>query len=279
MHGAPDSRVVSRREDLLTWYHSVRRDFPWRHTTDPYRILVSEIMLQQTQAARVVPFYERFVERYPDVDALADADLAEVLSLWKGLGYPSRARRLREAARVITSHGWPDSAAALESLPGVGPYTAAAVASFAFGEHIGVIDTNVRRVVSRWHGVPLSGRRLQQAVDEELAPPADQWNQAVMELGAMVCHPRRPRCADCPVAESCIDPGAYQPPPRQSPFNGSDRQKRGRVLAALVDGGPTDLATVATSTAIGSDRLARVVETLEEDGLVLVEGGRIRLAD
>ncbi|MGZ4168909.1 MAG: A/G-specific adenine glycosylase, partial [Solirubrobacteraceae bacterium] len=132
---------------LLDWYASVARPLPWRETRDPYAILVSEVMLQQTQAARVVPYYHSFLQRFPDAEALAAADPPEVLRLWSGLGYNRRALALQRAAAHVAIHGWPADAAGLQALPGVGPYTAAAVASFAFGEHVAAVDTNWRRVV------------------------------------------------------------------------------------------------------------------------------------
>ena len=226
---------------LVEWYETVKRPLPWRDTDDPYAILVSEVMLQQTQAGRVVAYYERFLARFPDPAALAGAEVAEVLRHWSGLGYNRRAIALQRAAAVVAEHGWPED---LESLPGVGPYTASAVASFAFGAHVPTIDVNWRRVAHR-HGS---------------APPASPTvNQAMMELGATVCTARSRRCGVCPVEVSCA--GRPDPPRVRTAraFEGSDRQLRGRVLAALLAGEPVPPAA------------DRILAGLERDGLVVFD--------
>ena len=180
---------------LLAWYAEHGRDLPWRGTHDPYAILVSEVMLQQTQVARVVPRYLEWIERWPTAEALAAASRAEVLAAWVGLGYNRRALALHAAAAAVARDGWP---ADLRTLPGVGPYTAAAVGSFAFGAQVAAVDTNARRVAERLgHGPPGA-----------LVPPgrAADWNQAAMELGATVCTARAPRCPACPVRTACRYP-------------------------------------------------------------------------
>lgn len=257
---------MSRSEALLAWYRDHARDLPWRKTRDPYRILVSEVMLQQTQVDRVAPRYERFLRRFPTVAALAAAPLADVLDEWSGLGYNSRAKRLHDAARVVDHDGWPTNAAGLRALPGIGPYTAAAVASFAFGEAVAAVDTNIRRVLSRWSGRTLTGRDLEAAAADHLPEDAATWNQAVMELGAVLCRPRSPRCAECPVEDWCTDPTVYEPPPRQAPFEGSRRQLRGAILRALRSG-PTpldDLAHLANGHPVED-----VLTDLTDEGLVV----------
>jgi A/G-specific adenine glycosylase len=190
------------RKRLLAWFERQARDLPWRRTRDPYRIWVSEIMLQQTRVAAVVPYYERFLERFPDVASLARAEESEVLALWSGLGYYSRARNLLRAARMIHESGrFPRSYEELRSLPGVGEYTAAAIASIAFDEPRAVVDGNVRRVLSRMScGAEDPARLAQKLLDRQR--PGD-FNQALMELGAEVCRPRSPRCDVCPVARYC----------------------------------------------------------------------------
>ncbi len=223
-----------RNAALFAWYRTEQRSFPWRGETDPYRILVSEAMLQQTQASRVVPFYNRFVDRFPTVESLAAADLQEVLGLWTGLGYNSRGLRLREAARMIKADGWPTNPAALVELPGVGPYTASAVASFAFGARVPAVDTNLRRVLSRWHGEPLNGATLQSAAVAALGDPASDWNQAMMDLGATTCVSKVPHCGGCPVKDWCSGPTSYTPTPAQGRFEGSARQLRGAIVRSLV---------------------------------------------
>ncbi|HEX8103104.1 MAG TPA: A/G-specific adenine glycosylase [Solirubrobacteraceae bacterium] len=252
---------------LLDWYAAVARPLPWRATRDPYALLVSEVMLQQTQAARVVPYYERFLARFPDAAALAAAPVADVLRAWSGLGYNRRALALRAAAAHVVERGWPADAAGLRALPGVGPYTAAAVAAFAWDEPVAAVDTNVRRVVARLDGTERGPAALAARAQELLGDhPAAVFNQAAMELGATVCTPRRPRCDVCPLAAGCASAGAVAPPAprarRDGPrFEDTDRWLRGRVVAALLAGEPVP---------DGGDagRLARVLAGLERDGLV-----------
>lgn len=196
---------------LIDWYRREQRDLPWRGTDDPYRILVSEIMLQQTRAQTVIPYYERFLERFPDVDALSEAREAEVLTCWSGLGYYSRARNLQRAARAIVAAGrFPSDYDGIRELPGVGPYTAAAVASIAFNAPHAVVDGNVLRVIARLSddgadiGSTKTRARFQRIADDWLDPrDPGEFNQAMMELGATICLPRTPRCLLCPVAEFC----------------------------------------------------------------------------
>jgi A/G-specific adenine glycosylase len=241
-------RLASVVERLLRWYERERRDLPWRRTSDPYAILVSEVMLQQTQVARVVPRHEAWLERWPTVASLAAASLEEVLREWVGLGYNRRAVRLWEAARVVARDGWPER---LEDLPGVGPYTAAAVGSFAFGRQEVALDTNARRVFARlgWPLRPPRGR-------------AAEFNQATMELGARICTARAPRCGECPVREGCAGPGPPAVRGRATErFEDSNRWVRGRVVAALAagEGMPRDVAP---------ERLEPALQGLLRDGLI-----------
>jgi A/G-specific adenine glycosylase len=201
------------RKKLLRWFAEFQRDLPWRHTKDPYRIWVSEIMLQQTRVAAVIPYYERFLEACPEVKALAEAPEEEVLRRWAGLGYYSRARNLQKAARqIVAEHNakFPDTPEKALALPGIGAYTAAAILSIAFGKKLAVLDGNVVRVIARLGAVRgdlRTGSRWQQMqtkADELLAPEAPgDWNQAMMELGATICTPRSPQCLLCPLAEFC----------------------------------------------------------------------------
>jgi A/G-specific adenine glycosylase len=206
-------RRTTVRKKLLAWYAVEARELPWRRTTDPYAILVSEIMLQQTRVDTVLSYYERFLRQFPTVAALAAAPIDDVLKAWEGLGYYRRAHNLHRAARAVMElHGGsiPRSATLLKALPGIGPYTAAAVASIAFHQDEAVLDGNVIRVVSRLFAIPgnpataVTRNALQAASDRLLAPgDACRFNQALMDLGARVCLSRRPRCAECPVAAEC----------------------------------------------------------------------------
>jgi len=269
--GHPDA------EAILSWYAAVRRDLPWRRTTDPYRILVSEVMLQQTQVARVVPYYEAWLERFPDAAALARAAAADVLRQWSGLGYNRRALALQAACEVVTREGWPRTVNGLRALPGVGPYTAAAVASFAFGVQAAAVDTNVRRVIERLdrraRRPPELARRAQALVPQGRA--AD-WNQALMELGATVCTARAPACEACPAA-SCRSQGrpsigatARRSAGERVRFEETNRFVRGRVVAALAAGD-------RVPDGFAPERLERALAGLERDGLVVRDGGAVRL--
>ncbi|MCL6481253.1 MAG: A/G-specific adenine glycosylase [Firmicutes bacterium] len=201
------------RRRLLAWFRRRRRNLPWRSTRDPYRIWISEIMLQQTRVAAALPYYRRFLQRFPSVQALARAPLEAVLRAWSGLGYYNRARNLHRAAKeLLRRHNgkFPRDPGSAQALPGVGRYTAAAVLSIAYGAPLAVLDGNVVRVLARLGAVrgelraPARWRRLEQAAQELLAPDAPGvWNQAMMELGAMVCTPRTPRCGECPLADWC----------------------------------------------------------------------------
>jgi A/G-specific adenine glycosylase len=260
---------------LLEWYAHARRPLPWRFTRDPYAILVSELMLQQTQAARVVPYYERWLERFPTVEALAAAPLRDVLAAWSGLGYNRRAPALHEAARQVAAGGWPP-VDRLTVLPGVGPYTAAAVASFAWDAPVAAADTNARRVIERRDGRRRTPAELARRLAQLLPPErAAQFNQAMMELGATVCRPRRPLCGACPVRPGCrwvgrADRARLDGRGRRIPFEETDRWARGRLLAALVAGEPPP--------ALEPARRERALAGLERDGLVVRgAGGEPRL--
>ncbi len=274
---------AAQRERLIAWYRRARRDLPWRRTRDPYRVWISEAMLQQTRVETVIPYYERFLARFPDVRALASADLDSVLGAWAGLGYDSRARNLRHAAeQVVRDHGGelPRDEAALRALPGVGRYTAGAIRSIAFREPAPIVDGNVARVLAR-----LRGRK--RATDTELwrdaeslarGPRPDLANQALMELGALVCTPRAPRCTRCPVAPACAarasgDPEAFparraRPAPRAaSAVAGVLRRRGGEVLlvrrpARGLLGGLFELPS-----APGNDPRALAAQVLERTGL------------
>lgn len=258
--------IVDRNTALLDWFEVNARDLPWRRTTDPYPVLVSEVMLQQTQVDRVIPKFNMFMDFWPDVASLSTASTNDLLSAWSGLGYNSRALRLRSAAGEVSENGWPDSIRGLERLAGVGPYTAAAIGSISFGFDAPALDTNLRRVLSRWAGEPLTTPQLQEFAFESLGLPAGDWNQALMDLGSSVCTPRNPMCDVCPVAEWCIDPSVYEPPPRQSAFNGSNRQLRGALVRAHLGGEDPYQAGQALSRS--RTEIEDALDGLVTDGLI-----------
>lgn len=201
--------TILDRAALLSWFDAHRRDLPWRLTRDPYSVWVSEIMLQQTQVATVQPYYVRWMERFPTVEALAAAGEQDVLSIWQGLGYYRRCRMLLEGARWVVEHGIPDEVSGWMRVPGVGRYTAGAIVSIAYGKPVPLVDGNVERVFARLEGCELSGPALSReawvwaAKNVDSARPGD-WNQALMELGATVCRPREPLCGSCPLAPDCV---------------------------------------------------------------------------
>ena len=236
-------------------------------------------MLQQTQAHRVVPFFEDFLARYPSPETLAAAPSAEVLAAWSGLGYNRRAIRLRDAARRIAADGWPSDPNELQNLPGIGRYTAAAVACFAFGAQVPTVETNVRRVVNRWYGRVLTGGDLSDAARRELPPArAADWNQAVMDLGATICRPREPRCSDCPVVEWCAGPETYVAPPTQRRFQGSSRQARGAIVRTLINQGSATVNRLSTETDLDPSLLQRALDALVvEEMIEPTEAGTYRL--
>ena len=203
-----NDRLPRLRDDLIDWFERHQRDLPWRRRRDPYAVWLSEVMLQQTQVVTVVPYFERFLERFPTIADLAAAPLDEVLGMWSGLGYYARARNLHRAAAIMAREGIPQTAEALRRLPGLGPYTAAAIATFAFGEAVPVLDGNVARVLCRLEALelpddqthPILKERSERFLDR-LRPGA--FNEAMMELGALICVPGEPRCLVCPVSSHC----------------------------------------------------------------------------
>ena len=272
------------------WWPEVARDLPWRSVRDPWAILVSETMAQQTQVARVVPKWEAFLERLPTPTAAAEAGVAVVVELWDGLGYNRRAVQLHACAVAVAEcHDGdvPDDLEALLALPGVGPYTARAVLAFAFEQDVAVLDTNVGRVLARWSGQSLAPKDAQALADELVPVGAGwEWNQALLDFGAMQCTKRSPACVECPLTFWCSWSGVGPDPAvgsaavstGQSRFEGSDRQGRGRLVAALRSG-PVAGDDLAGAMGWPDDprRARRVAETLIGDGLAVFQEGTWRL--
>ena len=271
--------------EILGWYASHRRDLPWRRPdATPWAILVSEVMLQQTPVARVLPVYEAWLTRWPGPAALAAAPAGDAVRAWGRLGYPRRALRLHATAQILTQrYGGevPASLDALLALPGIGSYTAAAVASFAFGQRQAVLDTNVRRVLARLvngqERPPASPSAAEVRLAGSLLPAqpgrAARWSVAVMELGALVCTAARPDCTSCPVARSCAwrlagSPATIDPRPPGQAYDGTDRQCRGRLLAVLREA--TGPVSAPRLDAVWPDprQRARALDSLVADGLV-----------
>jgi len=271
-------------EPVLGWYAGAARDLPWRRPgTSAWAVLVSEFMLQQTPVARVLPVYEAWLERWPTPAALAAEPSGEAVRAWGRLGYPRRALRLHACAVAITEHHGgevPDTRDELLALPGVGDYTAAAVASFAYGRAHAVLDTNVRRVLGRAVSAaefpPASITRAERDLAETLVPDEhpELWAVAVMELGALVCTATSPRCDSCPILDRCAwhaaGRPAYDGPPRKvQTYAGTDRQCRGRLLAVVRDAeAPVPLARLDAAWADQRQR-SRALAGLVEDGLLV----------
>jgi A/G-specific adenine glycosylase len=292
----PPSDVDAIQDALIEWYERDHREFPWRETDDPYAILVSEVMSQQTQLSRVEDAWHAFLDRWPSTAALAAADRADVVGFWSShsLGYNNRAKYLHEAANQVeeTYDGeFPETPAELSELMGVGPYTANAVASFAFNNGDAVVDTNVKRVLYRAFDVPDDDSVFEEAATD-LLPDGESrvWNNAIMELGGVACG-KSPKCdeAECPWREWCAAyaSGDFSAPdvPEQSSFEGSRRQKRGRVVGALREHGELELDELGPRVRVdyggdtGREWLRDLVGDLESDGLVEVtEAGDDTLA-
>lgn len=271
------------RDAILAWFDASGREFPFRGVEDPYAVLVSETMAQQTQIARASAKWTSFLARFPTVEALAAAAPADVLREWRGLGYNRRALNLQRAARqIVAEHAGrvPTELAALERLPGVGPYTARAVAALAFGQPVGPVDTNVRRVLGRIVGgtTPPTPRELQAAADQ--AVPLDRtgdWTHAVMDLGATICMAARPRCAACPARPWCRYAEKRQAVPQPRTKRGGGRPRfgettrwlRGRLIDLLRDAPPSSWTAITPPIGVhGDDVVARVLDKLAAEGLI-----------
>jgi A/G-specific adenine glycosylase len=312
----PNPRRAALQSLLLRWFAGHARDLPWRHTRDPYRIMVSEIMLQQTQVDRVIPKYHAFLELFPTLEVLAGAPTADVIRAWAGLGYNRRAVNMQRAARVVLERHegqFPSEVAALLDLPGIGPYTAGAIACFAYEQDVAFLDTNIRRVVRRLL-VPAEGSEPTEreliGVAQAIIPIGQGWlwNQAIMELGALICSAASPACWRCPLHELCLDYAARQQADaqaldsfrdaesaqrphkriaekRETPFVGSSRYYRGRVVEALRRAPEgvafTSLGPLVKETYTDSDDnwLQGLIVGLVRDGLVVLEHEWVRLPD
>ena len=274
-------------EALFAWIAPRLRQLPWRETRDPWAVLVSEVMLQQTGVDRVLPKWQLFIETFPSATVCANASLGEILTLWQGLGYPRRARNLHASARrIVEEHGGrvPANLDELLALPGVGPYTARAVLAFAHEVDVAVVDTNIARVLARVNDRRLTASEAQRIADM-MVPEGEAWlwNQALMDLGATLCRPR-PLCDACPLAAMCDWAGEGDDPSigsagvstGQPRFEGSDRQARGRLMKELVSRA-VSIDDVAEVMGRDGQVAARLLGALIDEGLVTRDGSRVRL--
>lgn len=283
----PPGQLVALQSEVLTWTSTRLRQLPWRDTRDPWAILVSEVMLQQTGVVRVLPKWSAFMENFPTPLDCAEAELGDVLRLWQGLGYPRRARNLHSAAREVVTHhhgSVPSDLDALLALPGVGAYTARAIRAFAFEIDSAVVDVNVARILARMTGRRLNAREAQRSADC-LVPEGEAWlwNQAVMDIGAMVCR-SRPQCLQCPLQQWCSWRGEGTDPSvgsagigsTQSRFEGSDRQARGRLIKVL---GERSIDRDEVSSIMQRSEMVaeRLVNALVDEGLIRSDGHTLSL--
>ena len=289
----PFDKTNAFRDHLLTWWQANRRDLPWRQTRDPYRILISEVMLQQTQVDRVIPYYHAWLDAFPTVHELANAPIADVIRLWKGLGYNRRAVNLQRTAQAVVESGgeFPRGVDSLLKLPGIGPYTAGAIACFAFEMDVPFIDTNMRRVLHRvLIGVdvpkPTVNDRAMTELAAKLIPPGDgwNWNQALIEFGALQCTSRKPLCIICPLQMECIArptihtaiaESVRKPNAKPEVFRESNRYFRGRVVDALREREAITFEELGPLVRPGFSEadgmwLLEVVQGLERDGLARI---------
>ncbi len=275
---------------LLLWVRTELRDLPWRNTRDPWHVLVSETMLQQTQVSRVIERYHEFVDRFPTATACADAPTSAVIELWAGLGYNRRAVNLWRCARLVVDEHkgrLPADLDSLLALPGIGPYTARAILAFAFEHDVAVVDTNVGRLLARWSGESLKARQAQTMADA-LIPEGSGWlwNQALFDFAVAICTKRDPDCRACPVADACAWKGVGHDPAvtsagvsgKQSRFIGSERQVRGRIVAALRNG-PLPIEELLALGRANDDEsdVVRIADSLVADGLAVRSAGRLTL--
>jgi A/G-specific adenine glycosylase len=299
MHDADETQqpgLARIRDGLLGWFKEHARDLPWRRTRDPYAILVAEVMLQQTQVDRVLPYYTRFLERFPTVEDLATAATSDVIRIWSGLGYNRRAVNLQRAARAVVDElggTFPDDPAELKKLPGIGAYTAGAIAAFAYERDVAFLDTNMRRVISRViFGTESAGESEALEAAKALVPPGHgwTWNQALMEFGALQCTARRPACIVCPLRHECAAYSTMQfalqvkssrtRQARVEPFESTRRYYRGRIVDALralpedePAGIPLPELGLRVREGFTSEQLPwlrELVDSLQRDGLALV---------
>jgi A/G-specific adenine glycosylase len=294
----------SVQRTLLEWHEEHGLRAPWRESRDPYHCFVAAVMAQQTQMSRVMPSYERFVAAYPTLESLAGSSTGDVIRVWAGMGYNQRAVRLHRAARQIAARGWPNDAASLAEVDGIGPFTAAIIASFAFGQTTACVDTNVRRVLGRLAGdEDIGASDLQRLADASIPGGAPaRWNQAVMDYGARVCRPK-PKCGDCVVARWCDSRDRFLAPRKkvaeervtyrvqrrgkvETPYEGSSRYYRGRVIDLLRElpaGKSLEIrrlpGLLGAAVALSDDETRALVDTLVAHGLAVKRRGRVSLPD
>ncbi len=262
------------QEKILTWYKKNKRELPWRTTQDPWKIIVSEIMLQQTQVDRVIPKYLAFLEKFPTPEACAQGNTSDILKLWQGLGYNSRGLRLKKLAEQYPNI-FPKIPEDLQTLPGIGPYTANAVLAFAFNKDVMVRDTNIERVLSRIKGKQLSNQEI---YNELPKGKSREWYNALMDLGATTCLAKTPKCSLCPVQKECKSPTLQILKAKQSKFKGSWRMYRGKLVRVLTEQKQVSLENARNELQLEQEQFDQLVKELEQEGFIKKEKNMLKLS-
>ena len=256
---------------LLIWYKKNKRNFTWRESRDPWKILLLEVLSQQTQLERANEYYELFISKYPNPESMARKRARTILRDWSGLGYNNRALRLHETSKLIAKHGWEEYKENLSSLPGVGEYTKNAIEAFAYGERVIPVDVNIMRVLRRYHGKNVNKNWIEDNLDTliESSDPRN-WNQAIMDLSSIICKSKEPACSLCPIENTCSKFIEVREGPKQSPFKGSSREKRGKILKQLLNSRELNFSDVQKLTKSSQKEMLALLNKMEDDKLINV---------
>ena len=254
---------------LLIWYKKNKRNFTWRESRDPWKILLLEVLSQQTQLERANEYYELFISKYPNPESMARKRAGTILRDWSGLGYNNRALRLHETSKLIAKHGWEEYKENLSSLPGVGEYTKNAIEAFAYGERVIPVDVNIMRVLRRYHGKNVNKNWIEDNLDTliESSDPRN-WNQAIMDLSSIICKSKEPACSLCPIENTCSKFIEVREGPKQSPFKGSSREKRGKILKQLLNSRELNFSDVQKLTKSSQKEMLALLNKMEDDKLI-----------
>ena len=259
------------KRDILSWYNNNKREYSWRETNDPWKILLLETISQQTQLDRADTYFKIFIEKFPNPNSMASSSLKQVLSLWSGLGYNNRAKRLHESSKILSKTGFDKLYPNFEVLPGVGPYTNNAILSFAYREKVITIDTNINRVISRYFGIKDTKTFLNDNTKLLLDKVSSRdLNQAIMDFGSLVCKSKNPLCSICPLEKVCKK-NIVNTKKKQEAFSGSNRELRGDLLKLLLSNNKLSLKKIEKTLSVDREKLLKATTTLEKDGIITVK--------